>query len=110
MLSAHLAPLLSHRRVLWVDDDPRHNVAETRLLRTLGVDIENALTTVEAVDRLHRDPARFDLVISDWTRGDARRDRRSSSGFVPTALTYRSSFTRATRGRSAAPGPLSLVP
>jgi CheY-like chemotaxis protein len=67
-LSVQLAPLLNHRRVLWVDNTPRNNVGETRLLRGLGVDVENELTTDDAFERLEKEPARFDLVISNWTR------------------------------------------
>ncbi|HEY6781117.1 MAG TPA: hypothetical protein VI111_09190, partial [Thermoleophilaceae bacterium] len=66
LLSARLAPLLEHRRVLWVDDNPSNNQVEAKLLRNLGVDVENALSTDEATGRLRRDPARFDVVISDW--------------------------------------------
>jgi CheY-like chemotaxis protein len=69
-LTQQLAPLLQHRRVLWVDDDPWHNTGETRLLRGLGVDVENERTTEAAVDRMRKEPAGFDLVISDWSRGE----------------------------------------
>lgn len=69
-LSGQLAPLVRERRVLWVDDEPANNEVEARLLRRLGVEVENALDTEEALARLHRDPARFDLVVSDWKRDD----------------------------------------
>lgn len=69
-LSGQLAPLVRERRVLWVDDEPAGNEVEARLLRRLGVEVENALDTEEALARLHRDPARFDLVVSDWRRGE----------------------------------------
>jgi CheY-like chemotaxis protein len=68
-LSGQLAPLVRERRVLWVDDEPANNEVEARLLRRLGVEVENALSTDEALGRLRKDPARFDLVISDWSRG-----------------------------------------
>jgi CheY-like chemotaxis protein len=68
-LSGQLAPLVRERRVLWVDDEPDNNEVEARLLRRLGVEVENALGTEEALARLRRDPARFDLVVSDWRRG-----------------------------------------
>jgi len=69
-LSGQLAPLVRERRVLWVDDEPQNNEIEARLLRRLGVEVENALDTEEALERLRRDPARFDLVVSDWARGE----------------------------------------
>lgn len=68
-LSGQLAPLVRERRVLWVDDQPAANEVEARLLRRLGVEVENALDTDEALARLRRDPTRFDLVVSDWGRG-----------------------------------------
>src|SRR3954451_23448364 len=70
-LAARLAPLARGKRILWVDDQPHGNVEEVRVFRQLGVDVENALTTAEAVGRLEKDPARFDLVVSDWKREDA---------------------------------------
>lgn len=69
LLSVHLAPLLRNRGVLWVDDDPGNNASEAKLLRRLGVEVENELSTEAALARLAKNPGRFDLVISDWTRG-----------------------------------------
>jgi CheY-like chemotaxis protein len=69
ILSAHLAPLVRDRRVLWVDDRPQGNSAEARLLRRLGVEIKGAEATDEALAKIAREPAPFDLVISDWDRG-----------------------------------------
>jgi CheY-like chemotaxis protein len=54
------------RRVLWVDDDPKGNRAERRLLRSAGIWVENVVTTVEALDRLRRDD--YDVVITDQAR------------------------------------------
>lgn len=70
LLGVRLAPLIHHRRILWVDDCPANNRTEAALLRKLGVEVENAIDTEEAIARLRRDPTRFDLVISDWTRGE----------------------------------------
>jgi CheY-like chemotaxis protein len=72
LLGVRLEPLIRDRRILWVDDNPANNETEAMLLRKLGVEVENATGTEEAVTRLRRDPARFDLVISDWTRGGNR--------------------------------------
>jgi uncharacterized protein YndB with AHSA1/START domain len=54
------------RRVLWVDDDPKGNRAERRLLRSAGIWVENVVTTAEALDRLRRDD--YDVVITDQAR------------------------------------------
>lgn len=63
-----LVPFVRGRRVLWVDDNPHWIESEVRALRNLGVDVETALTTGDALDALERNPARFDLLISDWSR------------------------------------------
>jgi CheY-like chemotaxis protein len=68
LLSARLAPLVSGRTVLWVDDRPTNNAIEIQLLRKLGVDVVTALDTQEALERFATVRHRFDLVISDWTR------------------------------------------
>lgn len=69
VLSAHLAPLVRDRRILWVDDQPRGNAVEAGLLRRLGVEIEGATDTDAALTAVSTAPAPFDLVISDWDRG-----------------------------------------
>lgn len=69
-LSGQLEPLVRGRRVLWVDDQPDSNAVEAGLLKRLGVEVENAESTEEALERLRRDPTRFDLVVSDWVRGE----------------------------------------
>lgn len=69
-LGLRLEPLVRGRRVLWVDDLPETHEFEARLLRGLGVEIENVLGTEEALERLRRDRACFDLLITDWTRGE----------------------------------------
>ena len=58
-------------RILWVDDIPNNNTAERESLEALGINIEIAMSTEQAIDMLHR--RRFDLVISDMGRPpDAR--------------------------------------
>jgi len=63
--------LLSCVRLLWVDDHPRNNLREMKILRRLCVQIDLAGTTELAEDALQR--AVYDLVISDMSRGDDRR-------------------------------------
>jgi CheY-like chemotaxis protein len=55
------------KRVLWVDDHPEHNEAETAALAKLQIEVQTATSTSEGVKILEADPA-FDLVISDWGR------------------------------------------
>jgi CheY-like chemotaxis protein len=69
ILSARLAPLIRDHRLLWVDDRPHANAIEAHLLRRLGVEIEGAVSTAEALAKFDSSPAPFDLVVSDWDRG-----------------------------------------
>ena len=55
------------KRVLWVDDHPEHNEAETDALAKLQIEVQTAQSTSEGVKVLEADPD-FDLVISDWGR------------------------------------------
>ena len=58
-------------RLLWVDDQPDNNRAETAMLARLQIEVEPARSTAEALARLDaaaRSGRPFDLVISDWTR------------------------------------------
>lgn len=87
LLSIRLAPLARNRRILWVDDQPNGNATETRLLRRLGVDIENATSTSEALEQLQRGPGRFDLVISDWDRGNKNDGIELVSGMRAADIT-----------------------
>lgn len=61
-------PKMAGLRVLWVDDEPAGNVAERRMLRQLGVVVQTALTSTEAIDHLGRDD--YDLVLTDIRRAD----------------------------------------
>ncbi|MEV0589961.1 response regulator [Nonomuraea cavernae] len=53
-------------RILWADDNLRHHLFEVNYLHRLGVDLEKASTTTQALQAL--DSGRFDLVISDMHR------------------------------------------
>jgi CheY-like chemotaxis protein len=63
------ASALKGARVLWVDDNPGNNLGECRLLRALGVEIEQVRSTPDALCELSR--ARFDLLLSDMDREGA---------------------------------------
>jgi CheY-like chemotaxis protein len=54
-------------RVLWVDDNPDWNITESLMLRDLGLNILQALSTQDAIRYL--DQGDFDLLITDLTRG-----------------------------------------
>lgn len=63
-------PVLRDAEVLWVDATPENNILERRLLHRVGVFVDTARSTDEAIEALGRGPGggRFDLVISDVAR------------------------------------------
>jgi len=58
--------ILRGSHVLWVDDNPQNNRNERKMFRQLGVLIDIATTTREALGKLDLDE--YDLVISDMAR------------------------------------------
>lgn len=65
------ADQLTGKSILWVDDNPQNNELAVRALRKLALDVEQVVSTEEALGRMqHR---RFDLVISDMGRGSNMR-------------------------------------
>jgi CheY-like chemotaxis protein len=63
--------LLQGARVLWVDDHPDNNRYERQALEALGIVIDLATSTSEAMDKLRQRP--YDLIISDMGRPPDRR-------------------------------------
>lgn len=55
-------------RFLWVDDHPENNTNEQMMFRQLRVKMQAAVSTEEALEILKN--GRYDLVISDMSRGD----------------------------------------
>jgi CheY-like chemotaxis protein len=83
------APVLTGSRILWVDDEPAGNINEAMTLGTFGAALEFATTNREAQSRLARE--HFDLVITDWARGDNEPDAgkhlvEKTGGRPPTIL------------------------
>jgi CheY-like chemotaxis protein len=67
----HLINARRQPRVLWVDDHPDNNRAESAMLARLQIEVDLARSTDEARAKLAQAVAEqrpFDLVISDWTR------------------------------------------
>ena len=71
---AKRSPHLANRRVLWVDDIATNNSSERRALEVLGITVQDARSTQEALEALKDD--RFALVITDLGRQEdgQRRD------------------------------------
>ena len=55
--------------ILWLDDDPAKNVAERRALASLGLTVDTARTTAEALTMLSA--GRYHIIISDFYRKEA---------------------------------------
>ena len=63
-----VASILHGAEILWVDDYPDNNLHERRILRSLGVFVDLARSTDEALSMLRH--TRYDIVISDMERGN----------------------------------------
>jgi CheY-like chemotaxis protein len=63
----HIRPLIDGSRILWVDDNPRSTFYERTTLATLGISIDVATSTEEALFMTKRIP--FDAIISDIKHG-----------------------------------------
>lgn len=75
----YLAPIVSGRRVLWVDDNHTGNVQEHRAFLDMSIEVQDCRSTDEAMRMLIEDVRGFDLVISDWTR-PKEKTKESSAG------------------------------
>ena len=64
----HSAGVLESGTLLWVDDNPQHNTALIELFRAVGMDVDTAQSTDEALLRLRR--RSYDIIISDIGRDD----------------------------------------
>jgi len=64
---AHL-PILRNAQLLWLDDHPENNANERRMFTQLGVEVEPATSTDEALSKVIR--GNYDVVVSDMRHGD----------------------------------------
>lgn len=87
------APLLRGTRVLWVDDQPKNNEAELKLLKSLDVEVQQVGTSSDAIAFL--DIRHYLLVITDFNR----------EGSPTTGI----DFAKQVAARSAAPPVIGYV-
>ncbi|WP_405781128.1 response regulator [Streptomyces sp. NBC_00859] len=64
----HAADVLRGGRILWVDDHPENNTTLTRLFRSVGMAVDTARSTAEALAALRRQS--YDVILSDMGRAD----------------------------------------
>jgi len=62
--------ILHGAQILWVDDHPENNIYERRVFRSLGIFVDLARSTEEALEMLRQ--TRYDAVISDMERDGIR--------------------------------------
>ncbi|HEY9648420.1 MAG TPA: response regulator [Chroococcidiopsis sp.] len=78
--------------VLWVDDNPAHNIYERQSLEALGINFVLASSTEEALNKIRKQD--FDAIISDMARppdleaGYTLLDKLRSSGDRTPFLIY----------------------
>jgi len=61
-------------RILWVDDHPTNNLYERKAFEALGVSVDIALSTTEALHKLERSAIPYDVIISDMGRAEGPRE------------------------------------
>jgi len=61
-----VAPILQGAQILWVDDNPGNNILERMTLKSMGIDVDLAISTNEALLMLAVN--NYDAVISDMER------------------------------------------
>jgi CheY-like chemotaxis protein len=66
----YAAQLLQGAQLLWVDDNPDNNIHERRIFRSLGIFVDLARSTQEAIGMLQH--TKYDVIISDLARGDIK--------------------------------------
>ena len=59
--------IADHNRVLWVDDNPSNNTSLQKAFERLGIEVDIALSTEQALQRLAEHT--YDVIISDMRRG-----------------------------------------
>jgi CheY-like chemotaxis protein len=78
-IAERIAAIADWKRVLWVDDRPENNCFEIAALNRLQIEVVTATSTDEALLLLNAPAARYDVVISDWSRPSLRSMLRGSA-------------------------------
>jgi CheY-like chemotaxis protein len=70
--AARVAPAIQGARILWVDERPQNNVYERRVLQGMGISVQLALNTKEAIYLITNGRENPDLIVSDMGREDEK--------------------------------------
>ena len=103
----------SRSTILWVDDNPEHNVYERRALETIGATFVLARSTDDGLKRAQEQA--FDVVISDMARGRDRTagytliERLRKSGIQTPVVIYAGSATAEQRAEAKSKGALDAT-
>jgi len=79
------SPAQPPRRILWVDDKPSNNAFEIAQLRKEGVDVEQVLSTAEALSAL-TSGGPFSAVVSDMGRMEGGKFRAKAGAELVEAM------------------------
>lgn len=63
---ARVGEVMAGTRLLWVDDQPAGNMAESDIIEALGATVEHVTTTADGLQRLRI--RTYDLILSDMAR------------------------------------------
>jgi CheY-like chemotaxis protein len=66
----HASQVLQGAQILWIDDNPSNNLYERQLLRSLGVFVDLARSTEEALEMFQN--THYDIAISDMERNGVK--------------------------------------
>ncbi|MFI5029314.1 MAG: response regulator [Reyranellales bacterium] len=103
-----VAAAAERRKVLWVDDNPHNNTSLQDAFQRLGIEVDNALSTEEAAQKLST--RTYDVIISDMGRsGDPEAGKtllkhlQTKNIRIPTVI-YAGRWAAAHRSDAAALG------
>jgi CheY-like chemotaxis protein len=85
--ASNVAAVLQGSQILWVDDNPDNNINERNILRSLGVFVDIAHSTTDALEMLGY--TLYDLIISDMARDGVKDEGLRLLSEMQTRGVYR---------------------
>jgi CheY-like chemotaxis protein len=105
-----VAPVLKGAEILWVDDNPGNNIYERMMFKSLGIAVDVAISTDEALAMLSM--CHYDAVVSDMSRhGNAQAGLEllyaiQEQGWHTKTVFY---ISKVDRNRGVPPGSFGLT-
>ena len=66
-----IAPVLQGAQILWIDDNPDNNIHERKVMRSLGIFVDLAMSSDEAIKMLKQGD--YQVIITDMKRGSEEK-------------------------------------